>query len=198
MIENGTKFLGVDASVPTPEVRSSQVNAASSMVTIEEIAEKVGNINNSAYTETIVDISSAQILAIGTTPIALLPAPGVGKYYDIENVTFEYSVGATPYSITSQSVIVSAYASSSINIASISQSILGSQNQVGFGAINPNVDVVNIGAGEFITIPKGTVIALNSAVELKGLTNLGVANSPTLGDGTLRVKIYHNTITFGA
>jgi hypothetical protein len=38
----------------------------------------------SDYTETIVNISSAQILAMGTTPIELLPAPGVGKYYEFD------------------------------------------------------------------------------------------------------------------
>lgn len=49
-----------------------------------------------APTTKIVNISSAQILAMGTTPIELLPAPGVGKYYDweliIESTTSDYTM----------------------------------------------------------------------------------------------------------
>jgi hypothetical protein len=89
MIEDGTKFLGVDASVPTPEVRSSQVNAASSMVTIEEIAEKVEAINGggSEYTETIVNISSDQILG-GFNQLPVLPLNTPNELYDVDSISY--------------------------------------------------------------------------------------------------------------
>jgi len=69
MIEDGTKFLGVDASVPTPEVRSSQVNAVSSMVTIEEIAEKVASINNTGlvYERNGIATQTSGTLVVGET-----------------------------------------------------------------------------------------------------------------------------------
>jgi hypothetical protein len=41
------------------------------------------------YQTTVVDISSSQILNMGTTPIELLPASGENKYYDIESIILE-------------------------------------------------------------------------------------------------------------
>ena len=43
----------------------------------------------SEWIETIVNISSSQILNMGTTPIELLPASGENKYYDIESIILE-------------------------------------------------------------------------------------------------------------
>jgi len=91
MIEDGTKFLGVDASVPTPEVRSSQVNAVSSMVTIEEIAEKVGSINRTylVYSATVTQTGTNAPVSVvlentfGYTPV--WSYDGVGEY----SLTFE-------------------------------------------------------------------------------------------------------------
>ena len=40
----------------------------------------------SEWIETIVNISSSQILNMGTTPIELLPAPGVNKYYEYDMI----------------------------------------------------------------------------------------------------------------
>jgi hypothetical protein len=42
------------------------------------------SINNNAYQYTEVNISSAQLLDIGDTPVTLLSAPGSNKYYDFD------------------------------------------------------------------------------------------------------------------
>jgi hypothetical protein len=226
MIEDGTKFLGVDSSVPTPENRSSQANGLSSMVTIEEIAEKVGVINGtietpvdsanvsydntisgieatnvqtaidklaelsggSQYTETIVNIPSAQILAMGTTPIELLPAAGVGKYYDIEKVILEYTNVTTAYSLAIDYLQIEY---NNNTYANLNKSII-TQSDNALDIIKNGQE--NDGTSE-VNFTYGNSGMLNQNVRLKVYNS---STNPTLGDGTLRVKIYHKTITFGA
>ena len=50
----------------------------------------------SEFTEKIINITSAQILTLGT-PIELLPAPGAGKYYVIDRIQMEYSFRTAAY-----------------------------------------------------------------------------------------------------
>jgi hypothetical protein len=301
MIEDGTKFLGVDASVPTPENRSSQANGRSSMVTIEEIAEKIEVINGSAevqsflverdniialqkqidlvngknwwtttnddgvftisynnvdtlweyyideslfatvvsidnvppsttwnldpsgtiflsfteytgtlqevieqlvveiynnnnilsglkselkasqYTETIVNITSAQILAMGTNPIELLPAAGVNSYYDIDKIIMEFSIGTTPYVFAA----------------------LDTLRVFGYGVFD--ADIITSAPFDFSFNPNGKEISPNDiATGQFSFINFPITLStvsgvnPTLGNGKLRVKIYHKKITFEA
>lgn len=52
------------------------------------ISGKENDITSSSYTaEVVVQITSAQILALFATPIEVIPAPGAGKYIEIESVT---------------------------------------------------------------------------------------------------------------
>jgi hypothetical protein len=183
MIEDGTKFLGVDSSVPTPENRSSQANGLSSMVTIEQIAEKVEAINggSSGYTETIVDVPSEQILAMGTTPIVLLPAAGANAYYDIEKIIFEYSFIATPYALVGKIMVLGMNTTYAIIKDSLITEPTNMQAVMSTPIIDPSVS-------PYFADPLNVFITLT----------IDNGNNPTDGDGTLRVKIYHKTITFGA
>lgn len=52
---------------------------------------------NNEWKTKVIDISSAQLLDL-TTPIELLPAAGVGKYYDC-TARFKYIFGTIPYAI---------------------------------------------------------------------------------------------------
>lgn len=183
IIPAGTKFIGIGASVPTPENKSSQNNGFQEVYTIEDLQESVGG---SEYTETIVDISSEEILAMGTTPIELLPAAGVGKYYDINKMLFEFTYGNTVYAIDGvdpEYITFSGAASGAV--ASISPDVI----------ISPN---------NYYLIINNTF--LDSNLQLQGNYTLDQPLTMTTGngqnfingDGTLRVKIYHKTITFGA
>jgi hypothetical protein len=190
MIEDGVKFLGVDASVPTPENRSSQSNGLSSMVTIEEIAEKVGAINGggSEYTETIVNISSAEIFNSTTTAIELLPAlTDNNKYYDIQKIIFEYQGGDTEFS----------YDGSYWNIQIRDNDILfllkpeiltttDKKYAIYTPSLNRNAD-----SGSIFVLSD---FSIGSSLYIISTTDDVI----TQGNGTLRVKIYHKTITFGA
>jgi hypothetical protein len=152
----------------------------------------------SDYTETIVNISSAQILSMGTTPIELLPAAGVGKYYDYYGY-IEYTHVTTPYVVPNSGS--GKYNPIYIGGASYFDGSLINNTFLGFGnksysykfrkedltyttAIDPTPDKINFNVyGE-----------INESVFLTTWWGL----DPTGGDGTLRVKIYHKTITFGA
>ena len=193
MIEDGIKFLGVDASVPTPENRSSQSNGLSSMVTIEEIAEKVGAINggSSEYTETIVNISSAQILAMGTTPIELLPAAGVGKYYDIDKIVLECKMQGIDYVVDAGSYLYISEGIKSYVDAQILRPNSISEDTYSIMRFSPDYDSSD-------GIPMLGNLAINRAVTLDYYSDSGITPTPTTGTATLRVKIYHKTITFGA
>jgi hypothetical protein len=63
------------------------------------ISSNWGGVVNSEYQEVTVNISSEQILNMGTTPIELLPAPGVDKYYDVDKFFLEYTPGSSNYTI---------------------------------------------------------------------------------------------------
>ena len=67
---------------------------ATKNITVDDIVEAAGV--NGTWTTTSVDLSSANILALFTTPIVILPAPGVDKYYDYV-ARLEYFYNTTAY-----------------------------------------------------------------------------------------------------
>jgi hypothetical protein len=74
---------------------SNQTNA-----TREWVLENIeSGSNGSQYDETIINISSEQILNMGDTPVELLPAPDANQYYDIESIILEYTHNSTPYTL---------------------------------------------------------------------------------------------------
>jgi hypothetical protein len=142
----------------------------------------------SEYTETIVNISSAEILAMGTTPIELLPAAGVGMYYDIDKFIFEYTHVNDAY-VFPTALFMKIEESSCGNFISITNSLIEETNNsilISFNRVNG--------------LSPGGDWPINYKLYDNGGYNLTTNDStnPTLGDGTLRVKIYHKTITFGA
>ncbi len=178
----GTKFIGVPSTTDTTERKSTQNNGLSDVYTIEDINDTVG----SGYTETIVNISSAQILAMGDTPIELLAAPTAGTYYEYYGF-LEYSHNTTAYTFNDQIVIGNSstyggcYCHSSL--------ITNSANRVfQFDSTPEGQEPQGVSLNVAYPIPTGEAVKI--------FTYNG--NNPTLGDGTLRVKIYHKTITFGA
>jgi hypothetical protein len=175
-IPSGTKFIGIDASVPTPENKSSQNNAFQQVYTIEDIAGAAGG-----YTETIVNISSASLLA--SIEHTLLPAPNEGEYYDIDKVILEYSYGTSAYS--GEDLI----------------SLRGCINKAIENILLYGQDRVLISSGESSSVYLNIVAESGMlAVDSISMTDNFKLNTGELtdGDGTLRVKIYHKTVTFGA
>jgi hypothetical protein len=123
-----------------------------------------------------------------TTPIELLPAAGVGKYYDIEKVVIEYSHVTTAYTISGTGII-NLFGNAGGYLGNIfASSLIGNAENraITFSLSSPSyTDVVN----GYATL-EAQAINDNISLFLDGT----IAD----GDGTLRVKIYHKTITFGA
>lgn len=152
-----------------------------------------------APTTTVVNISSAQILAMDTTPIELLPAPGVNKYYDIEKVILEYTYGTSIYDVSSNTW-VRCYFSSLGATASTPLYIVEAQTL--FEQASSRVVIAErTGLQNTIsTYPRQTENA-NSIVDLN--TEFLISSSASIGaftpgDGTLRAIITYTTRTFGA
>jgi hypothetical protein len=151
------------------------------------IAEMDGNLDYcSPGTYLEVDISSAQILAMGTTPIDILPAPGAGKYYDFTAIV-EFTAG-TSYVFTGDTIL------------------LGGSDSYGGGLINPsfiattNNKVAKVGhqPTEMVTsdateYPTTWEMVLNEGIIFTALNG----NDPTTGTGTIKVKIWYKLRTFG-
>lgn len=141
------------------------------------------NIPNPITTTTaIVNITSAQILAMGSTPIELLPAPGVGKYYDIERIFIEYSLNTTPYTWGT---------SSFLRLRPYDKRIYTFSSD---GEIAIFKDYLTAEADGVLGITIQQNEYLNHNVTLR----TDDASDPTLGDGTLRAIITYTVRTFGA
>lgn len=152
--------------------------------------EQCGSVNSSevanpypAPTTVEVDITSAQILAMGTTPIELLPAPGAGKYYDVEKIVLEYTHVTTAYTTTSTQLYLTqgndmCYFPTLITNTSNDQYVIGRELNVFDG-------------GVFSSVYKPIV---NESLKLWNYDG----DNPTLGNGTLRATITYTTRTFGA
>jgi len=177
-IPSGTKFLGIAASVDTTEKRSKLNNSYQEYYTMQDIIDQVP-----APTTTKVNISSAQILAMGSTPIELLPAPGVGMYYDIEKVILEYTYGTIAYTI--DTVDNPAIYFDGTSLTNIPISILTNSINVAFVCENSSVVLSN-------NVPVARSVSGSVAISTWNDDN------PTLGDGTLRAIITYTVRTFGA
>jgi hypothetical protein len=148
---------------------------------IEQIITSVNALEGgggSEYTETIVNISSAQILAMGTNPIVLLAPSGANTYYDIEKVIFEYTHVTTSYDDGLIGFLT--FRQGDVLLCKLSSNVIYLTGNKGQRIYFGNNELESLSLNENFVLSTDTT------------------ENPTLGDGTLRVKIYHKTITFGA
>lgn len=178
------KILVVDDSfMNLSEKKSSSHNNKTKYVSPTELA----NLGNSGYTYTEVAVSSAQILAMGSTPIELLAAPGADNYYEVDKVRLEYTHVTTGYTYTDEIVL-------QINSnAKFIKQILGTTNRwLVISDLNGTEGVVSAPVGADIIPSYGE--QLNKGLYL----NTYNGTNPTLGDGTLRAIITYRVRTFGS
>jgi len=150
---------------------------------IQEIETIESNLPESlTYTE--VAISSAQILDLGNTPIELLPNADANKYYEIQKFILEFTELTTPYTFNDA---INIYGINSY--AYLTESILTSGTS--------NVTVIN-NYGSDIATYVDTLNVVNRQ-GLGGGIQISTYNgtNPTLGDGTILVKIWYRVRTFG-
>jgi hypothetical protein len=134
------------------------------------------------YTETIVNISSAQILAMGTSPIELLPAAGANSYYEVDKIRFEYSHNTTAYTIANRLYVYGG----DIYVVIKNSFIADGSDYV--GSVVPSPSMVD-------TVP---VFQLENGLNTSLVFSVEGGVDPTAGDGTLRAIITYTLRTFGA
>jgi hypothetical protein len=152
-------------------------------------------IPDTPYTETIVDVSDTELKALATTKKLLLPALPTGKYYT-GYMIWEFTEGSAIYSVTGDFTLTSVTSTGTAPnnaFGKVSRWVIGS------GAGNHIVQIPWVSETQFNFITSNEVefYGQSLGINATGLA-LGMATNPTLGNGTLRVKIYHKTITFGA
>ena len=126
-----------------------------------------------------VSLTTAQLLALGGSPVQILAAPGAGKMTLILNTVYEYTFASAAF----------AYAGGG--------AALFYGNSTG-GALADNGDSsILAGTANQITITAGgdtSGVNVTSAVANQPIY-YAVNGDPTLGDGTLKITIYYLTYT---
>jgi len=142
-----------------------------------------GPIQELLYKE--VEISSAQILAMGTTPVELIAAEQ-DKVYNINKMIIESNPLTTAYTIASQLYLLNGNSGYLISNQIITDNLLNK----GMAIVNDMNGFVfndfNVSEAFFINTPQAVT-----------LTTFTGAN-PTLGDGSIIVKIWYTIETFGS
>ena len=145
-----------------------------------------GNVVSDGYIE--VNITSAQILTLGSTPVSILSTPGANKYYEYYGEA-EYTHVSTAYTLANDLLGVlgeNTYSGGLIHPGLINSA----RNQVSQFTSSGPVDGTTSGDeyyGSFAKQPnEGVVLATLNGTE------------PTLGDGTILVKIWYKVRTFGS
>jgi len=145
------------------------------------------------YTETIVNISSAQIQAANVTDVTLLASQSGLNYDEVDKVVVEYTHNGTPYSISGSGFIKIFRLSDSGSNGPIKW-IYGSMLSTSESSIVvPETSTVTQTIGfPQQTNNRQTLSIMQSALVLR------LTHAATLGNGTLRIKVYSKQRTFGA
>jgi hypothetical protein len=136
-------------------------------LTLDQIVEATGI--NGTWTELATDISSAELLALNASPIEILPAPGIGKYYEYK-ARLEYLFGNTAYTTSG-----------------------GGAPYLAQGAKDCYFDKTLL-EQEADGVSFGTFYAYGLTNTALTLT---ADSDPTVGDGTARLVITYTTRTIG-
>lgn len=128
-----------------------------------------------AISKVQVSLSSANILALNSTPITIIPTQGSGKFivpiaiiFDYTNVTTAYTSGSLNFQLGGVTYAVITSANSIGSVSSIARSVI--QNSAGAQAT-------------------GVQILTEGALTLTSASN------PTGGDGTAKVTVYYQVMT---
>jgi hypothetical protein len=127
-----------------------------------------------------VSLGSAQLLALNTTPVTIVPAPGVGKYTLVLGVSYELIYGSAAYgNIDSPGLFYGSFnGSASYGIENSSAAAVFGQsgNAVGRGRV------------------QGGVVSLRSVVENTAVVFADDAGWTT-GNGTGSITVFYVTLT---
>lgn len=151
----------------------------------------------SEWTSATVNISAAQILAMGSTPIELLPAPAANTYYEIENIRLEFDYGTVQYQSTTATHLV---INDQGRVPSQTISVIKAFGGGGLIGGNDNTVVVLKPQSQSYYDAVNTFTFAEATSLGTGNVSLGTNDNdnPILGDGTMRAIIRYKVRTFGA
>jgi hypothetical protein len=126
-----------------------------------------------------VNLTSAQLLALSTTPILLVPAPGAGKYIFALDYILEYTYGGTAYSspLHTNNCMIN-WLGQTINSANF---VMEFDWALAGGFIESTSSM--LASGPCGNSPYSLAVATNNGLQF------GAPNALTLGNGTLRVTL---------
>jgi len=130
-------------------------------------------------------LSSAQILALNTTGIQVIAAPGTGKYINVIGASLELIAGATPYTITSVTALVLKYPSDSIG-----NWLWGITNNSINGGVAGFLDQAINTLGYMVSAGANSQHYSNAAVNIQA-----VGANPSAGNGTIKGVIQYTVET---
>jgi len=128
----------------------------------------------SRYTTSLV-VSSAEILALGATPLDLVAAPGSGKIIKIQSIVCNYVYGTTTYAANT-------------NLQVLTKGVTVPQYQLDM--LGATVSTIRQFADHTATGATDVQLSDNTAVVLQVETG-----NPTTGDGTLTIYATYDIIT---
>jgi len=178
---------------------SGSIAAISSSVVAGEYIETIVNITptETTYSDDRPLVASG-VLAMGSSPIELLPTPSVGTYHGVAYYDFEFdgdlydTLDFNHFLRIDQANIPSAGINRSL-IIYISGGITTTQKYI---RVYPGTGLLETVTQSLYIQPYNMIADGKITLKMAKATSPFNAN-PTGGGGTLRVKIYHKTITFG-
>jgi hypothetical protein len=136
-------------------------------ITVDALSESING--DSSWNTVIVNVSSAELLAINTTPKTILAAPGAGKYHEYE-ARAEYDYNTVAYTVSGGG---SLYLNQGSKDCYFPQTMISqTENTAAVGT--------NYGFHK-----------MNTAITLTSDAN------PTSGNGTFRIILRYRVRTFG-
>jgi hypothetical protein len=128
----------------------------------------------------VVTLSSAQVLAMYTTPVLIIPAPGTHKFLCLHDVFVEYAYGGTPYANGSGFVLQYTSVGSDAGLVFFNSNI------------NPNGSASDFGGDPNYPFTNSDVVANYVNQGIYASTSI---NNYTAGNGTFRVTVFYTIVT---
>ena len=147
----------------------------------EQLTDLEGKVAGKIY-ERQVTVFSGELLALATTAKELVPAPGADRVLEFISATIKYNYGATAYTESTDDMVIE---------YSGGQDVTASIDSTNF------IDQTN---DEIRVIPHN-LSAMAITTDLEALKNMSLQlfipnDNPTLGDGTLDVRVTYRIHKF--
>ncbi len=175
-IPAGTKFHGVSPSVDTTNRGSVNANSNRDAYAIEDFGLPV---------ITVVDITPAQILALDTTPIEIVPPQGEGKAIVVLSASIKMTFNSVAYNFDDDYLGLFMYPSPTLPL------------YVNYQYFEPS-ESFNSSSDIWFSFLRWGNIFVNSSLVDNGSLVLGLESpeiAPTVGDSPMQITVQYKIVT---